>query len=169
MIRSLDFFWQFLNNKRFLKLDRNTHFNHVDFLSHRNAKGRGGKKRIASQQRKKHHRRTRIPSANNNRQGRKRGCEERAFVRLVLQSRWARWRRMNIQGKKGRHPSRQWWEFITKQLTPNEWYSFILIRCFVAPFFFSGGAHYCVFFNPARLLIYRGCWIGLCPCAEKKC
>jgi len=27
-----------------LKLDRNKHFNHVDFLSHRNAKGRGKKK-----------------------------------------------------------------------------------------------------------------------------
>ncbi len=75
--------------------------------------------------------------------------------------------RMNIQGKTGRHPLRQWWEFITKQLTPNEWYSFILIRCFVVPFF-SVGVRITVFFNPARLLIYRGCWIGLCPCAEKK-
>jgi hypothetical protein len=75
---------------------------------------------------------------------------------------------MNIQGKTGRHPSRQWWEFITKRLTPNEWYLFILIRCFVAPFF-SVGVRTTVFFNPARLLIYRGCWIGLCPCAEKQC
>jgi hypothetical protein len=52
MIRSVDLFWQFLDNKRFLKLDRNTHFNHVDFLSHRNAKGRGKEKKdcVASEE-----------------------------------------------------------------------------------------------------------------------
>jgi hypothetical protein len=60
-----------LNNKRFLKLDRNTHFNHEDFLSHRTQR-EGGKKKdcIAAEKKstivaRESHLRTTIDKAEN--------------------------------------------------------------------------------------------------------